>query len=331
MVSRFLLLLAAVNLFAGCDGKTPGQPTGGETKGRLFAVSFMTLNNPFFVDLGEGIREVVEARGDRLLVLDAQFNALKQKNDISDVLQQAPAAIFINPVNWEGVRATLMDAQRRKVPIIVVDTQVADDSLVLTQVASDNVAAGRLACEALGKVKPAAKVAILHHSVAKSCIDRVQGFKEAMANFPEMRLLDTQEGKGSREGALPVMRDLLGRFPELDAVFPINDPSALGALSAIESAGKSGKISVVTVDGSADGIAAVQAGRLLSTSAQFPKEIGRIAAEKAYEHLAGKPVEKEVKVEVKLITRESEGGERTAGIGETGAIARENHAIRNRD
>ena len=301
---RFFLLVLAL-FTAGCGPKTPGGSTSAEGKGRLFAVSFMTLNNPFFVDLGEGIRKVVEAHGDRLVVLDAKFDALKQKNDISDVLQQEPAAIFINPVNWEGVRATLMDAQRRKVPIVVVDTQVSDDTMVLTQVASDNVAAGRLACEALGKVKPAAKLAILHVSSAKSCIDRVQGFKEAMAKFPEMKLLDTQEGKGSREGALPVMRDLLGRFPELDAVFPINDPSAFGAASAIESAGRSGQITIVTVDGSADGIAAVQAGKLLSTSAQFPKEIGRIAAEKAYDHLAGKPVEKEVKVEVKLITKEN--------------------------
>ena len=298
-------LLGLAFFAAGCDSKKPGGATTGDGKGRLFAVSFMTLNNPFFVDLGEGIRKSVEARGDRLVVLDAQFNALKQKNDISDVLQQEPAAIFINPVNWEGVRATLMEAKRGNVPVIVVDTQVSDDALVLTQVASDNVTAGRLACEALGKVKPAAKIVILHHSVAKSCIDRVQGFKEAMAKFPEMRLLDTQEGKGSREGALPVMRDLLGRFPELDAVFPINDPSALGAFSAIESAGKAGQIAVVTVDGSADGIAAVQAGRLLSTSAQFPTEIGRIAAEKAYDHLAGKPVDKEVKVEVKAITKEN--------------------------
>ncbi len=299
------LLLALVVMVAGCGPANPGASKSAEGKGRLFAVSFMTLNNPFFVDLGEGIRKVVEARGDRLVVLDAQFNALKQKNDISDILQQEPAAIFINPVNWEGVRATLAEAQRSKVPIVVVDTQVSDDGLVLTQVASDNVAAGRLACEALGQVNPAAKVAILHHSVAKSCIDRVQGFKEAMTKFPEMRLLETQEGKGSREGALPVMRDLLGRFPELDAVFPINDPSALGAVAAIESAGRAGKIFVVTVDGSADGIAAVKAGKLLATSAQFPMEIGRIAAEKAYDHLEGKPVEKEVKVEVKVITKGS--------------------------
>jgi ribose transport system substrate-binding protein len=307
--NRFwIVILTAALLATGCRRKASEDAAANDGKNRLFAVSFMTLNNPFFVDLGEGIRKVVEAHGDRLVVLDSQFNALKQKNDISDVLQQEPSAVFINPVNWEGVRATLLDAQRRKVPIIVVDTQVADEAMVLTQVASDNVAAGRLACEALGKVKPAAKLVILHHSVAKSCIDRVQGFKETMAkSFPQMQLLDTQEGKGSREGALPVMRDLLGRFPELDAVFPINDPSALGAISAIESAGKAQQISVVTVDGSPDGIAAVQAGRLVSTSAQFPREIGRIAAEKAYDHLAGKPVEKEVKVEVKLITREEAG------------------------
>ena len=187
---------------AGCGPKSEPSAQQKDAKGRLFAVSFMTLNNPFFVDLGEGIRHEVEAHGDRLVVLDAKFDALKQKNDISDVLQQEPAAIFINPVNWEGVRATLLEGQRRKVPIIVVDTQVADADMVLTQVASDNVAAGRLACEALGKVKPAAKLVILHHSVAKSCIDRVQGFKEAMAQFPEMKMLDTQEGKGTRKKVL---------------------------------------------------------------------------------------------------------------------------------
>ena len=101
------------------------------------------------------------------------------------------------------------------------------------------------------------------------------------------------------------MRDFLGRFPELDAAFPINDPSALGAISALESAGKLGDVTVVTVDGSTEGIAAIKAGKLHSTSAQFPREIGRVAAEKMYEHLAGKPVEKDIKIRVELITKEN--------------------------
>jgi ribose transport system substrate-binding protein len=116
-----------------------------------------------------------------------------------------------------------------------------------------------------------------------------------------MKILDIQEGKGTTEGARPVMRDLLGRFPELDAVFPINDPSALGAISALESADKLKDVTVVTVDGSQEAIAAIKAGKLHSTSAQFPREIGRIAAEKFYEYLEGKAVEKSVKVPVKLI------------------------------
>jgi ribose transport system substrate-binding protein len=297
-----LLSITLISLCPGCGKPEAGKGGGGG--GRLFGVTFQTMNNPFFVDLNHGLKQVIEARGDRLVTLDAQFNSLKQKNDIADLLQQQPAALFINPVNWEGIKGSLIEAKRKGLPAIIVDAPVSEPELVLCQVASDNVEAGRLACEALAKFHPKAKVVILHLSVNKACIDRVEGFKAEMAKHPEMKLLDTQEGKGTTEGARPVMRDLLGRFPELDAVFPINDPSALGAISAIESAGLLGKVTMVTVDGSKEGIGAIKAGKLHSTSAQSPKEIGRVAAETFYEHLAGKPVAKDIKIPVKLVTRD---------------------------
>src|SRR5208283_3918784 len=124
-------------------------------------------------------------------------------------------------------------------------------------------------------------------------------------HYPEMALLDTQEGKGTIEAGRPVTRDLLGRFPDLDAVFTINDPSAFGAISAIESAGKLGKVTVITVDGSREAVAVIKAGKLHSSSAQFPRQIGRSAAETIYQHLAGKPVPNDIKIPVKLITREN--------------------------
>ena len=130
-------------------------------------------------------------------------------------------------------------------------------------------------------------------------------FQEELAKYPDMQLLDTQECKGTTEGGRPVMRDLLGRFPEINAVFAINDPSALGAISALESAGKLKDVTVVTVDGSAEGIAAIKNGKLYSTSAQFPREIGKVAAQKIYEHIEGKPVDKNVKIRVELITKEN--------------------------
>ncbi len=246
-------ILAAASI--GCGGATSPQSGGpgapGADEGRLFVVTFQTMNNPFFVDLNDGLGRVIAARGDRLVTLDAQFNSLKQKNDISDLLQQRPAAIFINPVNWEGIRGSLAEAKRKNVPVIVVDAPVSDPEMVLCQVASDNVEAGRLAAKALAEVNPRARVVILHHSINKACIDRVDGFKEVVAQHPDMKILDVQEGKGTIEGGRPVMRDLLGRFPELDAAFPINDPSALGAISAIDSRpARLGKVTVVSVDGS---------------------------------------------------------------------------------
>lgn len=298
-----ILLWAAIfilGLGAGCS--TDDRVTQPETNQRVFGVTYQTMNNPFFVELNDGILEVVEAHGDTLVTLDAQFNSLKQRNDISDLLLQGVSAVFINPVNWEGIKGSLLQAKRKGIPAIVVDAPARDKDLVLCTVASDNVEAGRLAARALGEVRPDAKVVILHLSVNKACIDRVAGFREELAKHPGMEILDIQEGKGTTEGARPVMRDLMGRYPQLNAVFPINDPSALGAISALESAGRLNDVTVVTVDGSREGVMAVKAGKMLSTSAQFPREIGRIAAQKAYEYLEGKDVETEIRVPVELIT-----------------------------
>jgi ABC-type sugar transport system substrate-binding protein len=301
--SLTLIAICLPLLSAGCRPSETASKTA--ATGRLFGVSFQTMNNPFFVDLNAGIQQVVEAHSDRLVTLDAQFNSLKQKNDVSDVILQGAAGVFINPVNWEGVKGSLLQAKNKNIPCMIVDAPAKDIDLALSTVASDNVEAGRLAARALAKARPDAKVVILHHSVNKACIDRVAGFTEELQKHPGMKILGTQEGKGTTEGARPVMRDFLGRFPDLNAAFPINDPSALGAISALESAGKLASVTVVTVDGSKEGISAINAGKLHSTSAQFPREIGRVAAEKMYEHLAGKPVEKEIKIRVALVTKEN--------------------------
>ena len=294
-------IVVALALLTGCKPATTPKTEGA----RLFVISFQTLNNPFFVELNEGLKASVEAKGDRLVTVDAQYNSLKQKNDVVELLQQQPAVVFINPVNWEGVKATLIEVRRRNVPVIIVDAPVSDPDLVLCQIASDNVEAGRLACEALARMKPAAKVVIVQHSVNKPSIDRVAGFKTEMAKHPAMKILDTQEGRGGTEGSKRAMQDLLTRFPDLDAVFPINDPSALGCISAIEAAGRVGQVTVVSVDGSRQGAAAILAGKLDASVAQYPREIGRLAAERAYAHLAGQAVEKDVKVPVRMITKEN--------------------------
>jgi len=316
-----LLTLAACVAFAtGCKkqdettatGPGPAGPArkaakGGEGEaegGRAFGVTFQTMNNPFFVDLDEGLRSVIEPK-DKLITLDAQWDSLKQKNDISDLILKGCAGIFINPVNWEGIKGSLLEAQEKSIPVIIVDAPAKDADLALCTVASDNVEAGRLAAQALVEHCRPARIVVLHYSVNKACIDRVAGFTEVIDQHPDMEIVDVQEGKGTSDEGRKVMRDLVARYPDINAAFPINDPSALGAISALDAAGRLGDVRVVSVDGSAEAIEAVKAGKLLSTSAQFPKEIGTTAAEALYKHLAGEEVDSDIKVRVELITAEN--------------------------
>jgi len=110
----FVVVLSAVLVVADGCGKKDEE----ESNGKLFGVTFQTLNNPFFVDLNEGVKEVIEAHVDRLVTLDAQWNSLKQMNDISDLIMQNASAIFINPVNWKGIKGSLIKAKEKSILIM---------------------------------------------------------------------------------------------------------------------------------------------------------------------------------------------------------------------
>jgi len=292
----------------GCDRPekipAPGNVHPKDT-GRIMGAVFQTLDNPFFRELNEGIKEVVESNGDQLVTLDSDWNSSEQGEDIASLLERDVTFLFLNPVDWEGLQDSLLDAKDQGVSCVVVDTQIKDDELVLCQVVSDNVEAGRLAARSLAKTCRPARIVILHIPLNKACIDRVKGFREEVSKYSDMEILDVEDGMGTDAGARSVMRELCRKHPDMNAVFAVNDPSALGAAGTLEAEGRLDAVTVVSVDGSPEGIAAVAAGKLFSTSVQFPREIGRIAAQRAYDYLNDYPVEKSIKVPLELVTPEN--------------------------
>ena len=128
------LLLVALGI-TGC-GPRPPEAELKAGAGRLFGVSFQTMNNPFFVELNDGIRGVVEAHGDRLVTLDAQWNSLKQKNDVSDLILQGATAVFLNPVNWEGVKGSLLQAREKGIPVVAGTIWIDGRRAAITSVAA---------------------------------------------------------------------------------------------------------------------------------------------------------------------------------------------------
>jgi len=319
-----MVLTMAFSLFAGCgtsnQKSTVSEPEStsaeieaskaskDENKQRRFGATFMTLNNPFFVTLNEGLKQAIEANGDKLITLDPQLDLNKQIAGVEDLIAQGVDGIFLNSVDWKGIKPALEAANKAGVPVFVVDAPVFDDDLVVTTVASNNWEAGVLAAkhltETLGITE--GNVVILEHPTAKSAIERTDSFIETIKQYPGLKIVAQQSSEGQLEQAMPVMENIIQANPDITVVMALNDPTALGAIAALEAAGKLDDVKAIYgVDGSEDGKKMVKEGKLTATAAQYPSEIGRIAVEAAYKHLNGETVDHEIKVPVKLLTKEN--------------------------
>lgn len=297
-LAMVVLLIAA--LAAGCGAKEP------EKTGYKFGATYWTMNNPYFVALEEGIRTSVEANGDTLISYDPQGDQPTQISQIEDLIAQDVDLIFLNPADWQGVRPALDAAQKAGIPIIVVDTPVYDTEMVLQTVWSDNYRAGELVAEDLLTRMTSGNVVILDLPTDKSAKERYDGFVDVLEKAGGFTILAVQNGEGSTEPSLAIMEDLIQQYgDDIDVAFGINDPSALGILSALEAAGMTDDVLVYGVDGSPDAKAMIKDGKFTATSAQFPKQIGVIAVEQAYKALAGEEIVDEILVPVELVNADT--------------------------
>lgn len=268
----------------------------------LFGATYMTMNNPFFVALNDGIMEVLESRGDKLITLDPALDMGKQISQINDMIEQGVDLIFLNPVDWQEVKPALAAAEAAGIPIINVDSPVFDDEMVASVVTSDNYRAGELIAHDVHKrVGPEARIIILEHPETKSGIDRTRAFVDTVSHYPGFEIVARYDAFGQLESTMPVMENILRQGLDFNVVMCTNDPSAIGAIAALLAAKQEEGIFVYGVDGSPNGKKMVKEGKLTATVAQSPMSIGRTAAEKAYELLEGKPVTHEILVPVELI------------------------------
>lgn len=96
------------------------------------------------------------------------------------------------------------------------------------------------------------EVAMLTYNVAEVCLDRANGFKDAIAEYPDIKIVEEQEIQPGTDTALPVAENILQAYPDLAGMFALNDPSALGCVAAVESANLLDQVQIVGVDGSDD-------------------------------------------------------------------------------
>ena len=304
------LALVAVSLIPACNRG------GTETSARpRVGLVLKTLNSPFFIEMQRGAEQAARRLNVDLVVqaADREIDVERQMQIIENLIQSKVNALAITPAGSREVVPAVGKANAAGIPTIIVDTRLdpkasADAGVkTVTFIGSDNVLGGKLIGEYLVKASGgSAKVAILEgipgHETGDS---RVKGFRGAVAAAPGIAIVASQPANWERDQGFTVFQNILQAHPEIDTVFACNDMMALGAVEAIASAGRTGKIRVLGFDAVPDARKALLDGKMEASVAQFPDEMGRTAVESAVKVLKGETVPPEQGVRIELVTREN--------------------------
>ena len=297
-----VLILAALATVVAVGCQRGGG--GGEGGGPRIGLSISTLNNPFFVTLRNGAQQAANKEGAKLIIADAQDDAATQQDDVQNFVTQQVDAILINPVDSEAVVPAVQAAYQAIIPVIALDRGGSGGKLE-TLIASDNVEGGRMAAKELIQLVGSGPVAQLEGIPGTSPTrDRGQGFEEVINAQDAVQLVSSQTANFLRTEGLNVTENILQSNPGIKGIFAQNDEMAMGAVRAL--GGRAGsEVKIVGFDGIEDALKAIQAGKMNATIAQQPDKIGSLGVENAMKVVDGKSVDKNIPVQVKLVTKEN--------------------------
>ncbi|HEY2413713.1 MAG TPA: substrate-binding domain-containing protein [Pirellulaceae bacterium] len=281
------LTAAAIGICGSCSSGTANKTVG---------VSVLTLGNPFFRVIGDHLTAELEKAGYKAVVVAGEFDVAKQQQQVRDFIVNKYAAIVLCPCNSKGIGPVIQEANKAGIPVFTADIAcLAPGAKIVSHIASDNLGGGKQAAEAMIEAlgEAGGKVVILDYKDAESCLLRVQGFKEVIEEYNKGRTAGRIEivaelpGDGKKDKGDRAAQDALIAHPDLAGIFAINDPSALGALAALQRANKADQVKIVAFDGQKEGKEAIRDGKIYADPIQHPDKIGEETAKSILKYFAG--------------------------------------------
>lgn len=308
-VTATALVMLAMTMLAACGSSDTADDSadGGKSDIKI-GVSLLTRTHPFYQDLEAGLQAAADSNGFELLVTAGEFDVARQKDQLQDFIIQKVNAIIVSPCDSRSIGTAIKAANDAGIPVFTADIAcLADDARIITHVASDNVEGGRLAAKAIiDAIGGEGKVAIIDHPEVESVIQRVKGFEEEIATAPGIKVVAKLSGRGVKDQAFRTAEDILQAHPDLKAIFGINDDSALGALAAVEKAGKSGKVTIVGFDAVPEARAAIKAGKIYADVIQNPHLIGTRTIDAVSSYIFGEQLPPSILIPCGLFTQADE-------------------------
>ena len=292
--------MALVGLVAaGCVG-------GAGSDRPQVGVTLLTEAHVFYQDLKRGMQQAAESLGVDLHIVAGEWDLARQTAQVQNFITRRMDAIVIAPVNSSGIVSAVEEAAGAGIPVFTADIAAAGGPVV-SHIASDNRQGGRLLGEYLAsRLSGRGNIAILDQPTVSSVQDRVAGFREALEAYPAMRVVAAPAvERGLRDVAKQKTDNLLAGATRIDAIFGSNDDCALGALAAVQAAGR-GDMLIVGYDATPEARTAIASGTaLVADAVQDPAAIGRRTVESVATYLGGTPLQVRVAVPVSIVTRDS--------------------------
>ncbi len=290
--------VAILTLVAGCGRQQRGK--------HLIGFSQANLGEPWRVAMNAEVAERAKAFPDlEVVYADAQQDNAKQVADVENFLRQKIDLLIISPNEAKPLTPIVKRAFEMKIPVIVLDREIEGDTYT-TFIGANNKeigkAAGEFVAETLKGKGNVVEIKGLPGSTPAR--DRSDGFREAIANFPDIRIVHDPVANWLREEAMTQMESALSANARIDLVYAHNDPMAMGAYLAAKAKGRDGEMKFVGVDGLPGldgGRQAVRDGKLAATFV-YPTG-GKEAVEIADRILKGEQVPHRVTLATQKVVR----------------------------
>jgi ribose transport system substrate-binding protein len=312
VVGSFMVFCAGCNKPAEpASGTTPdaGKTDAGQTATAkpkaVIGVSLLTMANPFFKIMGDAMKAEGTKNNYDVIVEAGEMDPARQRDQVNDFIVKKVNAIILSPCDSRSIGTSIQEANKAGIPVFTADIASLDKAAkVVSHIATDNYEGGKLAGKAMiDALGGKGKIAIIDHPEVESGIQRTKGFKEVIATAKGIQIVAQLPGGGQRDTSFKTAQDILEKNPQLDGIFAINDPSALGAVAAIEKAGRASKIKVIGFDGATEVKQAIKEGKVYADAIQFPDKIGTLAIQAIGKYMAGEQVSPQTLIPTALYTK----------------------------
>ncbi len=284
---------AAALMFAGCSsaaepgGDTAESEAAGGEAGGLIAVITPSHDNPFFKAEADAAVAKAEELGYETTAASHDDDPNKQSELIDSAISNGAKAIILDNAGADASIGPVRKAVEAGIPVFLIDREINETGLATAQIVANNSQGAALVAEefanALGG--EGTYVELTGKESDTNAGVRSQAFDSVLSQYPDMEKVAQETANWDQQEAFTKTETILQSNPDIKGIIAGNDTMALGAVAAVEAAGKTGEIIVAGFDGSPDAVEAIKEGKLLATGLQPAVQISEMAVEQADEFI----------------------------------------------